>query len=101
MKKVRLKKLTEVVEEILRTDELARKDDCYLILEVIRRIYPFEIGKTFANVMLGAQEKGISFEGITRARRKVQQKYPELKDRKTEEIRKKEEEEYREFSRED
>lgn len=100
MKKVRLKKLTEVVEEILRTDELARKDDCYLILEVIRVLFPYEVGKTFADVMTNAQSKGVSFEGITRVRRKVQQKYPELKDRKIEEIRKKEEEEYREFSRE-
>ena len=100
MKKVRLKKLTEVVEEILRTDELARKDDCYLILEVIRVLFPYVVGKRFADVMTNAQSKGVSFEGITRARRKVQQKYPELKDRKIEEIRKKEEEEYREFSRE-
>ena len=88
MKKVKLKQIAGLVEEILRNDELARRDDCYLILEVIRR-------------MMGAQEKGISFEGITRTRRNVQRKYPELKDLKTEEIRKKEEEEYREFSRED
>lgn len=101
MKKVKLKQIAGLVEEILREDELAKRDDCYLILEVIRRMYPFEVGKTFANVMLGAQEKGISFEGITRARRSVQRKYPELKDKKVEEVRKKEEEEYREFSRED
>ena len=38
MKKVKLKQIAGLVEEILRNDELARRDDCYLILEVIRRM---------------------------------------------------------------
>ena len=100
MKKERLKNLEKTVEEVLRNDELSRKDDCYLILEVIRRLYPFEVGKTFANVMFNAKNKGISFESITRARRKVQKKYPELKDDEVSEIRDKEQQEYVEYNRE-
>lgn len=101
MKKNKLKRIAEVIEDILKEDELARRDDCYLILEVIRRMYPFEVGKTFAQVMIGAKEKGISFESITRARRKVQNKYPELKDKETAEIRDKEQEEYIEYAKEE
>lgn len=101
MKKAKLKNLEKVVKEILENDELARKDDCYLILEVIRRIFPFEVGKTFADVMFNAKSKGISFESITRARRKIQRKYPELKDEETAEIRNIEQEEYREYAKED
>lgn len=101
MKIQRLRNLENVVEEILRNDELARKDDCYLILEVIRKLYPFEVGKTFANVMFNAKSKGISFESITRARRKIQKKYPYLKDKKVAEIRNEEQQEYIEYSKEE
>jgi len=101
MKKARLKNLEKVVKQILENDELARKDDCYLILEVIRKMYPFEVGKTFAQVMFHAKDKGISFESITRARRKVQKKFPELKDNEVAEIREAEQEEYREYAREE
>ena len=101
MKKAKLKNLEKIVEEILRNDELSRKDDCYLILEVIRKIFPFEVGKTFAQVMFNAKSKGISFESITRARRKVQRKYPELKDEETAELRNAEQEEYREYAKEE
>lgn len=100
MKIQRLRNLRKIVKEILENDELARRDDCYLILEVIRKVYPFEAGRTFANVMLNAKNKGISFESITRARRQVQKKYPELKDEEMAEIRDKEQEEYIEFSKE-
>lgn len=50
---------------------------------------------------MGAKEKGISFESITRARRKVQNKYPELKDREMAEIRDREQEEYIKYSKEE
>ncbi len=101
MKIARLRNLEKIVEDILKNDELARKDDCYLILQVIRRIYPFEVGKTFADVMFNAKSKGVSFESITRARRKIQKKYPELKDEETAELRDIEQKEYVKFSRED
>lgn len=101
MKVARLKNLEKIVKELLEKDELAREDDCYLILEVVRTMFPFEVGKTFANVMTGAKSKGISFESITRARRKVQNKYPELKNKEVAEIRDYEQEEYIQYSREE
>ena len=93
--------LEKVVEAVLRDNELAREDDCYLILEVVRRLFPFEVGKTFANVMFNAKSKGISFESITRARRKIQKKYPELKNEEIAGIRDEEQKEYIEFSKEE
>ena len=95
MKVARLRNLEKVVEGILRKSDLAREDDCYLILEVIREMYPFEVGKTFAQVMFSAKSKGISFESITRCRRKLQKEYPELKSREIDE-----QNEYIQYSRE-
>ena len=100
MKIARLRNLEKVVEGILRKSDLAREDDCYLILEVIREMFPYEVGKTFAQVMFSAKSKGISFESITRARRKLQKKYPELKNKKVAEFRDEEQKEYREFAKE-
>lgn len=79
----KLKKLEVIVEEILRNDELSRKDDCYLILQVVGRLYPYDVGEKFETVMFNAKNKGISFESITRIRRKLQEKNPELKDEET------------------
>ena len=94
MKKEKLKNLEKIVEEIIRNDELARKDDCYLILKVVEKTYPNELGKKFTDVMFNAKSKGINFESITRCRRKLQEKYPELKEVETAKIREKEQEEY-------
>lgn len=101
MKIVQLRNLEKIVEEILKEDILARKDDCYLILKVIENKYPQEVGKTFAEVMFEAKNKGISFESITRARRKLQKKYPELMDKETAEIRNEEQKEYILYAGED
>ena len=46
-------------------------------------LYPNEVGKKFESVMFNAKNKGISFESITRCRRKLQEKNPELKDEET------------------
>ena len=59
-----------------------------------------KLGNTFANVMMGAKAKGISFESITRARRKIQKEHPELIVSETAQIRNDEQEEYIKFSKE-
>ena len=87
------------MEEILRTDELSRKDDCYLILRVVSKLYPHEVGKKFEAVMFNAKNKGISFESITRCRRKVQEKNPELRDEETVAIRKKNQKKFIKYSK--
>ena len=98
MKLERLIRLDKIVEQILREDELSRTDDCYLILKVVQRTHPELVGATFANVMMGARSKEISFESITRARRKVQRNHPELVHKETEEVRQSEQIEYIEYA---
>ena len=82
MKTKDLIKLSDLVKEILEKDELAREDDCYLMLKVIEKTHPEETGKTFAEVMLNAKKNKINFESIRRCRQKVQEKYPHLKNKK-------------------
>lgn len=99
MKKEKLYKLEEVVKNILEDEELARRDDCYLILRVVEKIYPTLVSETFKEVMVKGKSKGLSFESITRARRKVQKDNPELCDEETVESRINEMQEYVEYSR--
>lgn len=98
MKLDKLIRLDKIVEEVLREDTQARKDDNYLIFKVVQITNPELAGSTFANVMFSAKSKGISFESITRARRKVQQRYPELVDCETESARQVEQIEYMEYA---
>lgn len=93
------KNIRKIVKEILKKDELAREDDCYLILKVISKLYPNEICKKFEIVMFGAKNKGISFESITRCRRKIQAKNPELKDERTAKKRNERQKEYINYSK--
>lgn len=100
MKKEKLYRLDKIIKEILEKDELARKDDNYLIFLVVQKIAPDMAGTTFAEAMFSAQKRGVSFESITRARRKVQQDYPNLSDKKTVGIRQEETQEYVEYATE-
>lgn len=87
------------MEEILRTDELSRKDDCYLILRVVSKLYPCEVGKKFETVMFNAKNKGISFESITRCRRKIQERKSELIDEETAKFRNKKQKKFIKYSK--
>lgn len=100
MKTEELYKITNIVKDILETDKLARKDDCYLMLKVLERTHPEEVGKRFSEVMLNAKRNKINFESIRRCRQKVQEKNPHLKDKETAEARKTEESEYINFANE-
>ena len=84
----------KIVGEILETDEYAREDDNYLIMRFVQIVEPNLAGTTFVNVMKGLKYKGISFESITRARRKYMNKHPQLKNRQAEQARAEEEEKY-------
>ena len=71
------KLIRKTVYKILDENENARKDDNYLIFKVVQALEP-ELSRTaFANVMFNLKYKNISFEGITRARRKYFEEYPE------------------------
>lgn len=88
------KNIKKTVYKILKEDEYARGNDNYLILRVVQELEPNLAGTTFVNVMQKLSYKGISLEGITRARRKFFEEYPKLKVNKAEQARREEEEKY-------
>ena len=95
----KLIKVEEVVEQILRQDKYSRNNDIYLILKYITKVYPYEVGKRFEEAMTNVSKKGLSFESITRARRNIQNKYPELKNDKVANFRDKKQKEYIAYSK--
>ena len=92
-------KVEEIVEEILRQDIYSRNNDVYLIFKYITKAYPYEAGRKFEEVMSNVSKKGLSFESITRARRKLQNKYPELKNERIANFRNKKQKEYIAYSK--
>lgn len=82
--------IKKTVYKILKEDEYARCNDNYLIVKVAQELEPNLAGSKFINLRFSR----LSLEGITRARRSFFKDYPELKDVKTEQIRRKEEEGY-------
>lgn len=93
-------KVKELVLQTLKENEKTRKDDFLLVYEVILKITNKEF-ITFKELSIDHVYFGIpSYGSITRARRNLQKKYPELKDKKTAEIREIEElKYYEEFRR--
>lgn len=86
--------IRKTVYSILEKDKYARQDDNYLIMRVVQRLEPNLAGTTFVEVMQNLTFKGISLEGITRARRKFFEEYPELKVITVEQARREKEQEY-------
>lgn len=84
----------KVVYKILEKDKLAREDDWYLIQQTLIEMLPCNQGTAFRQVLQGMKVKGISFEAITRQRRKFLEQHPELRDAETEQARREEEENY-------
>ncbi len=86
--------IKKTVYKILSNEPYSRENDGYLIMRVIQELEPAMFKNDFEEVMQNLQVKGISFEGITRARRKFFEENPNLKIKKAEEARRKKEEEY-------
>ena len=86
--------------EILQTEPYARENDGYLIRRVIEELEPNLYKQNFEKIMDNIQFTGISFESITRARRKFFEENPEFKNSEITLVREKEEENYfMEYSR--
>jgi len=88
------KQIKPTVYKILKEDKLAREDDNYLILQTVCQLLPYGSGTAFVNILTGMKHKGISFEAITRARRKFFEENPQYKEQVVENARRKEEEKY-------
>ena len=76
----KIKIIEPLVKSILEKYEEARKDDFFLVAEVYYSLVPEVADCSFTSVMLAHKEfKLPSFEGITRARRKLQREYEDLR----------------------
>ena len=96
-------KLKNIVKDTLTNIERTRNDDYMLTYFVIKKYLDDKNIKIeyFYQIMMFHKTYGLpSIESITRARRLLQRKFPELRaDREVEKIRAKEEERYRELAR--
>ena len=103
----KLLNITETVKTILEDKPSTRDDDNLLWLEVLRaavrnRKYGSQmVDLTLAYVLTSIHRLGLpSFESVSRARRKLQEKYPELRGtRAVQEKRKEREAVYEEYAR--
>ena len=101
MKVQNLKRLKAQVHTILIEYPKTRKDDFLLVKEVMKNYADTE---TLSFDFIMANHKCYelpSFAGITRARRKIQEEDPSLKDEQMSEIRKEIEDEFVKFARDE
>ena len=93
-------KIRKVVYKILKKDIRAREDDNYLILRVIETLEPELPVMRFSTAILELKWRKISFESITRARRKFFEEYPQFKVKNVDKVRRNLEKDYiEEYSR--
>lgn len=95
----KIKIIEPLVMEALINNKKCRGDNFILYKEVLKKYIDLDmsLNDVFENhVLLGIP----SLESITRARRKIQEKHPELRDSSVSEIRSQEEEEYINYARE-
>lgn len=95
-----LYKVEAIVKKVLTKHPEARDDDFLLVFRAYKKMNPSIKGMYFWHVMRNHKELGLpSFESITRARRKLQSNFPELKSSsKAAEIRAEEYMEYIDYS---
>lgn len=94
----RIAKVQPLVYAALVNNPKTRKDDFLLILEVLKHYVTTNI--EMEAVLTYHKELGVpSFASIIRIRRKLQEQHPELEDAEAKEIRSKEEEEFRNYAR--
>lgn len=93
----RIKKVQKLVHNALVDNPVTRTDDFLLVLEVLRNFVTTEM--SLETVLEHHIELGVpSFESISRARRKLQAKYPELVNETAAQIRAQEEKEFRAYA---
>lgn len=97
----KLYKVEDIVYQVLKEVPEARKDDFVLVAEVYNKIQPLLNGVSFNRVMLAHKELGLPyFESISRARRRLQNIFEELRPSKeVQEARLEEQLVYREYAR--
>lgn len=97
---MKLIKVEEAVEKVLRENPETRKDDFLLIYCTYEELGYVKGMQSFATTLKKAKKRGYtSFESITRSRRKLQKEYPELVDVETQKARAEKVADYISYSR--
>lgn len=87
-----------LVEEALINNKSCRGDNFILYLEVLKKY--IDVNMSLKDIFANHKALGIpALETITRCRRKLQEKHPELKDEVVAAVREQEEEQYIDYSR--
>ena len=95
----RISKYENTVLCILLDHEATRSDDKLLYYYLLRE-EGFSLSVSLESFLLGANWNYPNYDSITRCRRKLQEKYPELKPAKNEQVRRQEaEEDFRRYAR--
>lgn len=95
----KLQTTEKIVLEVLEASPEARQDD-YILMLLVSDKMGVELTTTFREALLFHKERGLpNWHSVTRSRRKLQRKFPYLKDPKTTIHRENEQEEYREYAR--
>ena len=95
----KLQTIEKIVLEVLEQSKSARRDDHILMYLVCEKINPALNSIPYGIVTFHHNEYGLpNWKSVERARRKIQRQRPDLVEPKTAKIRRKEEEEYREYS---
>lgn len=96
----KLNTMEKVVLEVLESSKSARQDDYVLMWLVCEKICPAVNEVRFAEAMFHHKKhKMPNWETVTRCRRKIQEKRPDLIENETKRLRKEEERVYREYAK--
>ena len=97
----KLNKIEPIVKKVLEEYPDSRSSDDVLIFRVYKEINEdVMIRELFCEVLLNRKQYNLpSYKSIERCRRKIFEKYPELKPEKVTKFRKQKEEEYKEYAK--
>lgn len=93
-------KIESVVKDILTALPATRSDDYLLYKEMCNRVCPQAGALSLSEALLHHKALGMpSWETVSRCRRKIQERSPDLRDPATAKVRAEEEKEYKEYAR--
>ena len=73
-------KFTEIIKEVLTKNYDARNNDKLLYMLTLEAIYPCITERSFISIFMDLEELGLpNYDTVTRIRRLIQAKHPELK----------------------
>lgn len=96
----KLVKMEDIVKPILEADERARNDDFYLYSEVLWKLQPSALNLSLVTALRNHSDLELPcYESVTRVRRRIQEKCPELASERVKKRREEQQEIYKEYAK--